>query len=471
MIDVASFGATGNGVTDDAAAFAAAFASLGAAGGEVRVPNGYRCRIGSPLSVPPNVTLSGPHAFTGSPGDNVSAPYGTMGGALLLAAPLSVGSNAAVRGLLIHRHGMTFPAPDAAGFSGTAIEITGDDAAVERCLILGFALGVRCVGRQRPRLYDLGLDCVSGIEIAECYDVAYVARCHAWPFATIEAVAAGGGGINLTRAGTAYFLRHVADWAKLTDCFAYGYLIGFRASAVAHVTFLGCGADNVPPAIGEASAGFVADGSQEVRLIGCQAAAQGSHGIYISCQPGKHTLVSGCAIWSCGTHGLLIEGGDVTLSDTLIRDTPNGLSITSAAARVTNAGGLRFDGVVVPVNAIGGTSAVLLGAPEHTGPAGAGLGAANVVVPTVPSASVLALPPMGDVFRVSGTTPIGAIAAGWAGRRVTLRFLAGAQVQHSMAGGHAVALAGSATRFFGTNARLSLVHDGAQWWETGRALA
>ena len=103
IVSVADFGAMGNGTNDDTPAIQAAIDSLGAAGGTVLIPRNYRCLIDTALTVKKIVTLLGPHKMIGSPGNNSSAPYGSIGGCLIVnsAVTITMQSGSTVQGITV----------------------------------------------------------------------------------------------------------------------------------------------------------------------------------------------------------------------------------------------------------------------------------------------------------------------------------------------------------------------------------
>ena len=71
-LNVAQFGAKGDGVTDDTTKFTAALGALGSGGGKITIPPGKKYYIGSNLTIPASCSLIGPYEFTGSPGNNAT---------------------------------------------------------------------------------------------------------------------------------------------------------------------------------------------------------------------------------------------------------------------------------------------------------------------------------------------------------------------------------------------------------------
>lgn len=467
-ITVASYGAVGDGVTDDAPAFAAAFAALGTGGGEVYVPRGKQYLIDTSLTVPSNVKLVGAQAYNGSPGDNFDAPYETIRSSLIInsAITISLESNSGVRNLFIYRKGTTFPVLNASAFAGNALTIVGDDVHVAGCQLLGFDKCIVGAGIQRPRVYDCWIDGNNGVEIANSLDVPRIERVHCWPFATIEAVANSlATGADLTRPGTGIYLIGPIDWAVVHNCFTYGYLTGFRTlNNVNSSKFVNCGADNISPTLYTGSIGFNI-GGLENQLIGCNAAAQQSAGIGIATGDGNHITLDNCTVWACGDHGVLIQGGDVTLSNVLVRNSGTGITVNNANSRVIDAGGLRFDACTTPWNNIIASTRQRIRWPINTNETQTLVGGIMPGLPTVASADPFTLPGNSDVFRVTGTTNFGTIHGPvWPGRTVTLVF---AGVLTVFTGGSAI-LDGNFVSSAG--ATLTLIYDGTSsvWRELSR---
>lgn len=137
IVNVQSFGAIGDGATDDTAAFTAACASLGVLGGTVSFSK--RHYIAGPLTLPQNVTLKGPFSLIGGPNSIISVTYNTMSALILNTAnPIRVSMGSGIDGALIVPQGMIFPQANSSAWVGTAVVLQGDNAFVQNSMILGF---------------------------------------------------------------------------------------------------------------------------------------------------------------------------------------------------------------------------------------------------------------------------------------------------------------------------------------------
>lgn len=471
-INVKDFGAVGDGSTDDTAAIQAALNSLGSTGGTVVISSNMKCVIDNNLTIPKSCHLAGPHSFVGTPGNNASAAYGSMGGALLVnsAKTITINSGASIKGLLIYRKGMTFPAASSAAFAGTAITIGGDDATVYGCQIMGFNKAVYSSGFQRPRIEYLWHDNLNGIEITNCLDIPYVSHCHAWPFSNIGV---GGAYTNITRSGTAYYFHDLVDWGKITDCFSWGYNIGFRVTSANSCTLTGCGADNAYSGgpLNTGSVGFYISGtSTDTTLDNCQAAAQEAQGIYVNTTGGVQTKITNFNAWGgdSGTDGILIDSGDVTILGGIIRSQNNGVRVTSTGVRVF-VDGVRFESILnKPLLAVSPSSLIFVGdSVDYSNFTGSP--APSLLCQSVASAASVVLPNSGSTFNITGTTNFGTLGHGWAGREVSLIFSGSLTVFNGTGAVTNMRLDGGSNFAAAAGSCLTLRHNGVQWYEVGRS--
>ena len=464
-VSVKGFGAVGDGVTDDTAAFTAAMASLGAKGGMVRYFDKHL--IDANLTIPANVTLLGPMWLVGSPGTNPTAPYGNMAALILnSAATITLSSGAGHVGGLVYRKGMTFPAANSSAFAGTAFTVNGDDAFLLNSMVLGFNKGFFSNNFQRPKVQNVNIDCVNGVEINACYDITKVSVVHCWPFATIAQYA-----LDTTmktviqRSGTAFRFANIGDWNKVTDCFAYGYYRGFVASSADSLTFTSCSADSTMGFVGQI--GFIADGtSRDTRFVNCQAAAQET-GYYIN-TTGGHTHMVGCDSWACASQAVLINSGDVSILGGILRNTIYGITQASTTSRLMYSG-VRFEGLnAYPVNIGVVNNRTVEGVNDYGDLPVTVPGIFGGVLQIVPSADPLPIPNSGTEFNVSGTVNIGSMNGGRAGRRVTLMFGGALTVFTGGASPTGFKLSGGANFTSVAGSNLTLLHDGSFWQEIGR---
>lgn len=140
-LNVADFGATGNGRTDDHAGFQRAFAALGARGGQVWVPPGTY-RVGSRLDVPFNVLVVGASA-------QASRIYADPGAGNLVG--LSFGNPSAGAGRAQELHGgamhlgVAGPGPSVANSVGVRV-VQGSFCYLQDVLVTDCQQGFRLDG-------------------------------------------------------------------------------------------------------------------------------------------------------------------------------------------------------------------------------------------------------------------------------------------------------------------------------------
>ena len=477
IINIKDFGAVCDGITNDSLAFEAAFEKLGILGGTVEIPYNAKCLIDTALTVPSGISIIGPRRFLGTPGNNLSNPYNNLGGSLIInpLVSISLSSGSGISGCLIYRKGITFPSVDSILFSGTAITGINDDYFVVDSMILGFNKAIYSTGVQRPRLMNLYLDNNNGIEIANCTDICRIENVHAWPFVTINGAISH---VGLERPGTAISLHDVADYTKITNCFTYGYSIGFNVFNASSVIFIGCAADNTSTGVSIYqnidSTGFKITGptTWSCRLIGCQSSAQELYGIYVDVSTGNSVRISGSHISFNNQHGIYVNSGDVMVGGSSIINNCNinGISINNVASRVTIDNSVRMEANAVPINAIVATSEIYIDRPELVYANGSALySGINWTVKSIASIDPLPLPTMGNAFRVTGTTSFGLISGGWPGRTIRLLFSGVLTLFSSTGSVAAMRLSGAANYVSSNGSSITLMHDGNQWYEIGRS--
>lgn len=464
------YGAVGDGTTDDTAAFQAAIDDLTPKGGCVCLDPARSYLIDSTLNVLNAVCIKG---GIDQPDFYFAADFEACGSKLIVnsAATIYLWNGASITNCLLQRKGMTFPV-DAAGvaaFDGTAISLKGYDAgqSVTRCAITGFQWAIKAdaapASGAQVRVNQVDIDCTNGIYLVNNWDISYIDQVYCWPFSVIVD---GGSPADslLQRSGAAFYFDTDCDWIKATNSFAYGYDIGFYINSSNNFTLLGCGTDytaTIEP--GVFPYGYYIDGTATGgSLIGCRAAA-GYRGIE-SNTTGRLTLNS-CHLWAASDIGVSIkEPGTVTISNCdFFQMGQHGIAIDTPAVNadvIINA--CNFDTV---------TDTAILSAAATTSTRhhlcvfnNCTTDVFGIGVPTVASDTTLTLNPDRSVFVISGVSTITAIepVEAFTDREVTLIFSGTASVTDSTA----LVLSGNFNA--GSGATLTLVSDGAVWYETGR---
>jgi hypothetical protein len=465
------FGAKGDDSTDDTAAFQATANAL-SLGGTFAAPDGYTFYLNGTLTLPVGVSLKGPYSNIGAPGNNSSAPYGSLSSIRLgTSGGITMSGGSVLDGCLIIPQGMTFPQSSSSAWTGTAITVAGDDATVMNSMIMGFALGVTSNGFQRLRVNSCNMDNVAGIFLTNSLDTPILFQVHMWPFATIASTAPA---TRLLRSGTAFSFVSNDDNGMVTNCFAFGYEVGFNISSCQSMTFTACGADNFssPPV---QPLGFSVTGaSQDTNFIGCQASAM-YIGFFITetTNTNVQTRLSDCAIWACTQHGIDIDAGafgDVSISGGILRDNAIGVTVNSATPRVFLSN-VDFYNNANQINLLVTSATVYIDADCTFGalPPGNAPVNSNLICPTIASAAGLNLLPNDNFFNISGTATIAAINGGWARRTVTLFFEASLTVTNSTGATGDIRLAGGTNFSAVTGSTLVLTHNGSQWFQVGGA--
>ncbi|MDH7601619.1 MAG: glycosyl hydrolase family 28-related protein [Armatimonadota bacterium] len=246
QVNVRDFGAKGDGVTDDTAAFQAALDSMRESGGTVFVPAGTYL-IKSHLTVPNSVTLEGvwkiPVCWRAGSGSILLAVEGE--GSEDGPAFITLGINSTIKGITIFYPNQK---PDAIKPYPWCIACAGgDNSSIIDCLLVnpynGVDFGSRPSGRHYIRnLYGQPLR--RGIFVDKCYDIGRIENVHFWPFWTWDEKR----GIRewLVENGEAFIFART-DWEYVFNTFCFGYGVGYRfiqsKDGAANGNFLGIGAD------------------------------------------------------------------------------------------------------------------------------------------------------------------------------------------------------------------------------------
>lgn len=438
---VLHFGAKGDGTTDDTAAFQALidWLAMDAAAATITssrvalAPGGRTYRLNT-ITVRSGVTLAG--EIVSIP-DEYSANEPVLPATLLMnsAQQIVLQISSGLHGLTITKYGMTFPQGTAqvATWTGTAVSCPNNGASISACVILGFALAVDAPGHSRLRMRDVLIDCLAGVKNTGSFDVTYLTRVHCWPYASIGHA---DGAAAQKRSGAAFYLENVADWAKLTDCFAFGYFYSYRFNNVNSVTALSCGADSVSGGYA-GSVGFLVQGtSGDIRLVSPQVAAH-DYGIYLenaAANGDANTQISNPNIWDCLSHDVIVKSAcGVQIDGGRLSGPAAGVTIDHASSYGTIRGVWFKNDVSQPINQVTASNNFRISECVLESGGAVNLELAGFESPLLTAAATLTLNQYHDTQRVDGATTISALSVkeSQVGRRVVLYFSAGLTITHS----------------------------------------
>jgi hypothetical protein len=253
--NVRDFGATGDGVADDTAAFQTALDDTAKSGGRVFVPGG-RYLITGRLNVPESVTLGGTFEAPART-QYTSGRLEREAGSILLTTAgknepdskpfITLNRSSHLTGLIIFYPEQTtdvIPYP-------WCIRGIGDNVNVTDMLVINpyqcLDLGTYPSGRHNVNgLYAHALK--TGIFIDKCFDVGRVSNAHFWPFWLDDQKIHDWVGAN----GTAFIIART-DWEYMTNCFAIFYNVGFhflaKEDGPGNAVLTQCGSDIGPLAV------------------------------------------------------------------------------------------------------------------------------------------------------------------------------------------------------------------------------
>lgn len=239
---VRAFGAKGDGITDDTAAFQKAIDVRSAAGGGVlRVPPGQYL-IKTHLTVQNSVTLEGEWRAPATVDsyhttkDQNSPPV--LRGSVLLAVEgagkengtpfIKLGFNGTLKGLTIFYPDQKKTNPPTA-YPWTVQSLGADNCAIIDVLMVNPYQAVDFGSIVAGRHYIRGLYAQPlrrGLYVDRCLDIGRIEDIHFWPFWTAADADSPVGKFMLEK-GEAFICGR-SDWEYVTNCFCIGYNIGWK---------------------------------------------------------------------------------------------------------------------------------------------------------------------------------------------------------------------------------------------------
>jgi len=293
VVNVKDFGAAGDGVADDTAAFSAGCAYLSSIGGGTLYFS-KKHLIDQNLTIPRNVTISG---VTGrcDPGNSFVGRVNVYS-ALQNVPKLIINPSVSIQHLgsgefnkvYFTRKGLALDGTDlATNYSGTAL-VTGqtDSVFVTDCSFLGFERASDATGTARTEWNNVFIDCNNGIRQTDSNDQNKYNHIHCYN--VLQSGVLNNSDPRTLRNGKAFeFTGSFNGGPTLFDCFEYGYTEGFSFSCQGSYKLIGCWSDGPSDSSGSLNPNSVgilirsktntpSDYNAEVQIIGFTAAAKGT---------------------------------------------------------------------------------------------------------------------------------------------------------------------------------------------------
>lgn len=329
VILVDDYGAVGDGSTDDTVAIQAALNAGAALGSNSVVRLGPKRYVATSLIIPEGVLLLGSeklpavdHEVVGA--GQVNSRFDQLNYSLIRSGAaanfITLRTHSGIKGVAIipswlnvsWDNDATNPATANAGaaysgWTGTAIYTEGTSGGerawnvlVENCLIAGFNKAIYGYAADGSIFKGIWGDCVYGIHITQTTDLCFISQCHFWPILSWASTTVA----YYQRPGTAYLMQingilAGADGTRVSDCFAFGYDVGFHCAGAFSISFNNCYYDNANTAR-TGKYGFKVDGaSPDFTMTSCQvqAAARG-----VTVEHGDvPVVITACAFRNCDT--------------------------------------------------------------------------------------------------------------------------------------------------------------------------
>ncbi len=265
-VNVVWFGADPTGTNDSTAAFNDALNS-----GAVFVNAYGNFLINGVVTVPSGVTLKGPYSAPQGIIATASYTYSRLPSVIQLGSAGSIIANerSTIEGLVFFSTPSTPATSGVPTFSGTAVTgaANASDITIQNSDFYGFTLaGSFSAGR--INIKNVKGDCAGGFLIDNSSDISLCENVHFWPFLNTNTASGGA----LLRPGT--FLSYTnggSSWNRASNCFCFGYAVGYNQTSEGSVVWDRCGAD-APAANSSALIGIQITGTYSTTNLaqGCQ---------------------------------------------------------------------------------------------------------------------------------------------------------------------------------------------------------
>mgnify|MGYP000034034016 FL=1 len=420
-----TFGAAGDGVTDDKAAIEAACASLGLKGGIVTLASDTVYRVSS-LTIPPNVTVRGTLERPDLIVANSAASMANLPGlALDSTGTITLSTNASLTHCFVKRYGMAFP--DVLGnYAGTAITQNGDAPIVRNCLVVGFNKILAQTGTSVSRYVVEGLyaDGLNGLWIDKpSYDSSIVRDTRIYPYAQQPSVNYA----TMVKSGYGFNFAAGQDNTVVDNCLAWGFFHNYHFQGTSAMQ-IGTIWSDYPTSVTTAGQVGVYLGPNVANIgAGNLQIWGGQVGLSQNSNNTETFFMSMLTVVSTSAHAIVANGGELVCPVTKLQNIGGiGVNILDSGSHVVLRGyALNVTGAVVSVPSGGSPNFIdvdLKTDPFYT-PNGTALFQTNGMVPlSCPSATTMPIPANGNMFTVTGTTTIANISGGWGSREITLTF-------------------------------------------------
>ncbi len=232
-VSVKDFGAVGDGKTDDTKAFNDALKSAAKDGGIVTAPAGKYCIKGN-LVIPAGVTLQGewtgaPIVMKGEKEPSVTTLMAYAGRGNASAAPfiLMNGTCSSLRGVGIYYPEHTVKDVPPVPYPPCVYVTRADNVVIENVNIENAYDAVVIKNAGRFYINNLqGYPTHLGIKVDGCLDIGRIENVHFWPFGIFYK------GLDpyckwINENGTAFEFNRT-DWQYCTNCFCFGYGVGYK---------------------------------------------------------------------------------------------------------------------------------------------------------------------------------------------------------------------------------------------------